>query len=160
MSAVAVSVSFDIERDRELFERLLAQSRKPGSGFTVSSSSERFSSTDEWSERARKRICKADQVIVICGAHTNEAEGVIGELRITQEEDTPYFLLWGRRDTMCTKPVGAKPTEGMYSWTPDIISEQISLIGRQARGEATARALRRPPKPEKTEKTESGPSAP
>ena len=157
MSAVDVFVSFDIEWDRELFDQLLAQSREPGSGFTVSSSSERFDSTDEWSERVRKRICKADQVIVICGEHTNEAEGVIGELRITQEEDTPYFLLWGRRGTMCTKPVGAKPTEGMYSWTSEIISEQISLITRQARGEATARALRRPPKPEKTQSDASVP---
>ena len=116
MSQARVYVSFDIEHDRELYERLLAQAG--GSGFCVSGGSEFLSATDLGNERVRRRIREADQLIVICGEYTDGSPGMSAELRIAQEERTPYFLLWGRRESMCTKPTGAKPAEGMYRWTP------------------------------------------
>jgi hypothetical protein len=108
----------------------------------VSGSSERLSATDVWSERVRRRIREADQVIVICGEHTEASTRVSAELRIAQEERTPYFLLWGRREIMCTKPIGAKPAEGMYSWTRQILQDQITLTCRKAGADATAQAVR------------------
>ena len=57
---------------------------------------------------------------------------VSAELRIAQEEQKPYFLLWGRREIMCTKPVGSKRDEGMYSWTWGILQNQIVTTLRQA----------------------------
>ena len=57
---------------------------------------------------------------------------VSAELRIAQEEQKPYFLLWGRRESMCTKPVGSKRDEGMYSWTREILQNQIVTTLRQA----------------------------
>jgi hypothetical protein len=103
MSKPHVFVSFDIEHDEELYERLLAQSRTPVSGFEVSGGSERSTATDGGSERVRRRIREADQLIVICGKDTKASRRVSAELQIAQEERTPYFLLWGRRDIMCTK---------------------------------------------------------
>ena len=144
MNKIEVSVSFDIEHDGELYKELLAQSRTPGSGFAVLSGSEHFNATEGWSDRVRHRTRRADQVIVICGEHTDEAIGVSTELRIAQEQQKPYFLLWGRRDTMCTKPLAAKPSDGMYSWTSEIINEQIAGLTRQAHREETARAMKRP----------------
>ena len=47
-------------------------------------------------------------MIVICGEHTEASPGMSAEIRIAQEEKTPYFLLWGRRESLCTKPTGAK----------------------------------------------------
>ena len=117
MSTIQVFVSFDVEHDKELYERLLAQSRAPGSGFSVLGGSERSTPTDVSNVRVRRRISEADQVIVICGEHTEASERVSAELRIAQEDGTPHFLLWGRREVMCTKPIGAKPAEGMYNWT-------------------------------------------
>jgi hypothetical protein len=57
---------------------------------------------------------------------------------MAQEEQTPYFLLWGRRERMCTKPLSAKRIEGMYSWTSEILQSQILLTLRNARWDAKA----------------------
>lgn len=144
MNKISVTVSLDPEHDSDLYALLVAQSEAPGAGFSVAGCSETFTATDVWTARARRRIHRADQLIVICGEHTDDSMSVFSEVRIAQEEGTPYFLLWGRRETMCTKPAGAKPAEGIYGWTPEIIEEQIALIGRAAQRQAAARALKRP----------------
>jgi hypothetical protein len=66
---------------------------------------------------------------------------VSAELRIAQEERTPYFLLWGRREIMCTKPIGAKSAEGMYSWTRQILQDQITVASRKA-ADSTSETVR------------------
>ena len=58
-------------------------------------------------------------VIVICGEYTDIATGVSAELEIAQEEGTPYFLLTGRSDKTCVKPIAAKSTDSIYKWTWD-----------------------------------------
>jgi Thoeris protein ThsB, TIR-like domain len=126
-----VYVSFDIDHDRELYERLLAESG--GSSFCVSGRSEFAITADALAEQVRDRIREADEVIVICGEHTEASPYVSAELRIAQEERTPYFLLWGRRGMMCTKPVGAKSSEGMYKWTREILEDQVAIALRRAR---------------------------
>ena len=141
MNKSQVFVSFDIEHDAELYELLVAQSRTPSSGFAVVGGSERLTATDVWSERVRVRIREADQVIIICGEHTETSRSVSAELRIAQQEETPYLLLWGRREDMCTKPSGAKSAEGMYSWTQEILQDQIALMLRNARADAVPQAV-------------------
>ena len=142
VSKVQVFVSFDIEHDGELFKLLLAESEAPSSSFEVLSGSERLAPTEIWSESARRWIRKVDQMIVICGEHTESSPRVSGELRIAQEEQTPYFLLWGRRETMCTKPVGAKSLDGMYSWTQQILHDQITVTSRRISADAAAEIQR------------------
>jgi hypothetical protein len=146
MSKLHVFVSFDVEHDAELYELLLAQSQTPTAGFSVSGGSARPTFADLGSDSLRGRIREADQVIVICGEHTKSSTSVGDELRIAQEEQTPYFLLWGRRDSMCTKPIGAKPAEGMYSWTPQILESQITLTVRKANADAAAETARNAPR--------------
>ena len=51
---------------------------------------------------------------------------------IAREEERPYFLLWGRRELMCTKPTTAKSADAMYSWTWEILQSQILTIRRGA----------------------------
>jgi len=48
--------------------------------------------TEVGSARARRRIREADQVIVICGRHTETSTCVSAELLIAQEERIPYLL--------------------------------------------------------------------
>lgn len=144
MSGIRVFVSFDVDHDRELCEALCEQSRSHG--FSVSSRSEPASATDAWYERVRRQIRDADQVIVICGEHTEASPNVAAELRIAQEEKTPYFLLWGRREIMCTKPMGARPADGMYGWTREILQDQIAITTRSARSQSMAESLRSPRK--------------
>jgi hypothetical protein len=141
MNKSHVFVSFDLEHDAELYELLVAQSRTPSSGFTVVGGSERSTTTDVWTERVRVQIREADQVIIICGEHTETSGSMGAELLIAQQEETPYLLLWGRRANMCTKPSGAKSSEGMYSWTQEILQDQIAFMLRNARADAALQAV-------------------
>jgi hypothetical protein len=129
-----VYISFDIDHDRELYERLLLESGV--ASFCVSGRSEFADTAEAWDERVRRGIREADEVIVICGEHTEVSQGMSAELRIAQEEHTPYFLLWGRRGMACTKPVGAKSSEGMYKWTQEILQYQVAIALRRARSVA------------------------
>lgn len=142
MNKSDIFVSFDTDHDGELFELLLAESRMPSAGFQVSGSSESAAGTDAWHTRMRERIRLADQIIVICGEHTGSSARVNAELCAAQEAGTPYFLLWGRRDIMCTKPIGAKHDDAMYSWTHQVLQDRLSEVARKARADAAAKVLR------------------
>jgi|SRR5688572_17371801 len=127
----SIYISFDTRHDHGLYDRLVDQSGT--AGFTVSSGSDSevaASALEIWDARLRRRIREADQMIVICGQHSDASECMSDEIRIAREEGTPYFLLWGRRETMCTKPAGAKNDEGMYNWTPAILQNQIAIALR------------------------------
>ena len=90
----------------------------------------------------RRRIRNADQVIFICSENTESSASMSTELRIAQQEQTPYFLLWGRREIMCTKPVGAKSAEGMYMWSPQVLQDQIAIASRSTQTGEIAQTLR------------------
>ena len=137
--SVCIYISFDIHHDRELYDRLLGQS--DAAGFTVSGGSGTPFAADLSDAILRHRIGDADQMIVICGEHSGASSSMGDEIRIAQEEGTPYFLLWGRRETMCTKPIGARNSEGMYKWTPAILQDQIA-ISLRSRTHALAIARR------------------
>jgi hypothetical protein len=89
--------------------------------------------TGAWTASARNRIRAVDEVLVICGEYTDASSRMAAELRIVQEEEKPYVLLWGRRERMCTKPEGAKSTDVMYSWTRDILERQITETLRNSK---------------------------
>jgi hypothetical protein len=136
MSSVQVFVSFDLEHDSDLYDLFLAQSMLPGSGFEVSGRSGPWSMDTLEREAMRRRMCETTLVIFLCGEHTSACMHMSAELSLVQEATTPYFLVWGRRDIMCTKPVGAKPTEGMYSWTSQILQNRIAVTLRLAHAES------------------------
>lgn len=141
---VRVFVCFDLGHDGDLKRKLLGEAAKSGSGFEVQGCSERAEMTGEWSEGVRRRIAAADEVIVVCGEHTQDSSQVAAEVGIAQEEQKPYFLLWGRREVMCTKPVGARNDDGMYSWTTSILRDQIALTLRVARSLDASKRFKRP----------------
>lgn len=132
MSDVRVFLCFDVDHDTDLADRFVDQSRRGGSGFVVSARSEGGQVTDRSSQAARSRIRDADEFVLICGEHTEDSMRVNTELRIAQEEDKPYFLLWGRRERMCSMPARAGRTACMYSWTWEILLQQISMTLRNA----------------------------
>lgn len=144
MSPVRVFTSYDVDHDRDLHDRLLAQSLKPGARFEIATRSETGVVTPRWEERVRRRICQVDEVVVICGEHTGSSERVSAELRIAREEGKPYVLLWGRRECMCTKPGGAGRNDSIYGWTGDGVEDQILAILRNARPPEVADRYKRP----------------
>lgn len=135
---VRIFVSYDCEHDADLLDRLVEQASRATSGFEISGRSAARWPTDHWDEALRCKIRDADQVIVICGQHTDASGRVGAELRMAQEEDRPYVLLWGRREPMCKKPTTARPADSMYSWTSEILQDQI-LMHRRLSAESKER---------------------
>ena len=89
--------------------------------------------SDRWHAGLRRRVRDAEEIVVICGEHTGASERMNAELRIAQEEQKPYLLLWGRRDRMCSMPLGVKRTACMHSWTRETLLQLIAQTLRDAR---------------------------
>ena len=112
-------ISFDYDHDWTLKEFLVGQSRHPDTPFVLADWSVKDHIPGDWRARVRDKIRRVDVVIVLCGRFTNHATGVAEELRITQQEGKPYFLLAGYADQTCMPPAAALPSDKMYKWTWD-----------------------------------------
>ena len=128
MAKKRVFTSFDFDNDEDLRNLLVGQAKNEDSPFELSDWSVREAMTGDWKEKVRTRIRSCDLVIVICGEYTDTATGVNVELKITQEEKTPYFLLWGRSGKNCKKPKSALPTDKIYNWTWDNLKALIAGV--------------------------------
>ena len=128
---IRVFVSYDREHDGDLHDRLVEQASKSTNGFDA----------DVAPGIEVSPVIVVVEVIIICGEHTDCSERVGTELRIAREEERPYFLLWGRRELMCTKPKTAKPADAMYSWTWEILQSQILTIRRGAQSKESLAGL-------------------
>jgi hypothetical protein len=125
MAKKRVFISFDFDHDEDLRNLLVGQAKNPDSPFDIADWSVKEHLTGDWKEKVRERIRRTDLTIVICGEWTHTATGVAEELRITREEDKPYFLLWGRADKKCTKPKTALESDKIYKWTWDNLKKLI-----------------------------------
>ena len=110
----SVFISFDYDNDRDLPGNLVAQAARSDSPFSITDRSVRAPIDENWRREVRDRIRRVDLVIVICGEHTHDADGVAGEVTITQEERKPYFLLKGAGalKSMASKLQGSLPVKG------------------------------------------------
>ncbi len=117
MPASRVFTSFDYDHDEDLRVMLVGQAKNPDTPFNLADWSVKEPLTGDWKEKIRARIRRVEQVVVICGEYTHTATGVAAELLIAQEENKPYFLLWGRKNKTCAKPTTALPTDKIYNWT-------------------------------------------
>lgn len=118
-------VSFDYDHDLDLKTLLVGQAKNSDTPFEIADFSIKETISEDWKKKARTRIKGCDVVAVICGEHTDTATGVSAELKIAQEEDVPYFLLWGRADKTCKKPKAAKSSDKNYKWTWDNLKDLI-----------------------------------
>jgi hypothetical protein len=115
--AVRVFTSFDYDHDESLRMLLVGQAKHSDSPFEIHDWSVKEPFSGDWKEKVRLKMRWADQVIVICGEHTDSATGVDTELRIAREEKIPYFLLAGYKDRAYKKPLAALPSDDVYKWT-------------------------------------------
>jgi hypothetical protein len=120
-----VFISFDYDHDSDLKNLLVGQARNEDSPFEIADWSVKEELSGDWKQKVREKIRKVDVVIVICGEYTDTASGVNAEVKITQEEEKPYFLLWGRSDRQCKKPKTAKVSDKIYKWTWDNLKRLI-----------------------------------
>lgn len=126
MAKTKVFVSFDYDHDELLKIFLVGQAKNADSPFELADWSIKEHIDENWKQHARRRIRTVDVVCVICGKNTDRATGVSAELKIAQEEGTPYFLLAGYADGGNIKPRAAEPGDIMYRWTWDNLK---TLIG-------------------------------
>ena len=109
-------ISFDYDNDKDIYGALLAQSEDPQLAFHVSEWSVKEPIDEKWKEEVRDRLSRVDLMIVICGEHTHDADGVAAEVTIAREEGTPYFLLKGRRRKTCKKPRTSLRDDEIQAW--------------------------------------------
>jgi hypothetical protein len=122
---VPVYISFDYDHDDDLKILLVGQAKNEDSPFFIEDWSIKEASTD-WKDKARARIKRAAQVIVICGQHTDTATGINAEVKIAREEEKPYFLLAGRKDGGNRKPTAALSSDKLYKWTWENLKSLIA----------------------------------
>ena len=126
INKVKVFISFDYDHDSDLKTMLVGQAKNEDSPFEITDMSIKQELSGDWKEKVRQRIKKVDQVVVICGEHTDTATGVSAEIVIAQEEGNPYFLLWGRSSKTCVKPKTAKASDKIYEWTWDNLKSLLN----------------------------------
>lgn len=122
---VPVFISFDYDHDASLKELLVGQSKNDGSPFFIADWSIKEASSD-WKDKAKSRIKRANQVIVICGKYTDTATGVNVEVGLAREVGTPYFMLAGYADGGNKKPMAALNEDKLYKWTWDNLRALIA----------------------------------
>jgi hypothetical protein len=142
MSAPRVFLSFDPEHDRDLEARLRAEART-SKNFSIAAETDVGEMTAEWDRRTRERIGAADHLIALCGEHSEDSVRMSAELRIAQEQGKPYLLLWGRRECMCKRPLGARNDDTMYGWNATTLREQLQAIARRANPRPIPDSLKR-----------------
>jgi hypothetical protein len=124
--ATKTFVSFDYDHDADLKTMLVGQAKNPDSPFEIADYSVKEPLAGDWQKKVKEKIKLVGLVIVICGEQTDSASGVSAEVKIAQELEKDYFLLWGRSDKTCVKPRAAKVTDKMYKWTWDNLK---ALVG-------------------------------
>lgn len=122
---VPVYISFDYDNDADLKTMLVGQAKKEDSPFSIADWSIKEPSSD-WKDKARERIKRVKQVIVLCGEHTETATGINAEIAIARDEKKPYFLLAGRASGKNKKPSAALSADKMYNWTWDNLTTLIA----------------------------------
>jgi hypothetical protein len=137
-----IFVSFDVDHDQDLCDEMIATSGNLGI-FEVCGRSLDAAMHEPWKRKTHGQIAAADQVVVVCGEHTDDSERVEAEVRMAHEQDKPVILLWSRREAMCKRPAGSRNTDSMYSWTLDILRDQLLANQRKALPTRVPEALKR-----------------
>ena len=117
MTKPRIFISFDFDHDEDLQNLLVGQSKNDDSPFEITDWSLKEPLEGDWKEKIKPRIRSCHQMIVVCGEHTDNTPGINHEITVAQDEDKPYFLLYGRSDKDCKKPSAAKSSDKMYNWT-------------------------------------------
>lgn len=125
MAKSKVFISFDYDYDSDLKTLLVGQAKNPDTPFEIADWSVKEHIDGDWKKKVKSRLSRVDQMVIICGHHTNAAAGVSAEVGLAQAERLPYFLLKGRANGICRKPKAAKSSDAIYNWTWDNLKKLI-----------------------------------
>jgi hypothetical protein len=117
MTKKKVFISFDFDRDKLLKDLLIGQSHNPDCPFDVIDSSLKEAAPEKhWEEKAAEKILKADRVIVLVGAQTHRAPGVLKEVDLARKHHKKIVQIIGHKEGQYERV----PRAGtLYRWTWD-----------------------------------------
>jgi hypothetical protein len=117
MAKKRVFVSFDYDNDKTLRDFILGQAKLPGSPFDVTDHSLKEAAPQRlWELKARAAISRSDIFIVMLGAKTRRAPGVLKEVKMARELSKPRFQIVGYRDGKLEWAVPGAGRTYRWSW--------------------------------------------
>ena len=125
MAKIKVFISFDFDNDKILKEFIVGQAKNSDSPFEVSDHSLKEAAPEtEWLDRARRAIGRADVFIIMLGPKTKTASGVLKELKVAIEKETPKFQIIGYTNgsSDLAVPGGGRT----YNWNWDNLKKLLS----------------------------------
>jgi len=124
MAKKRVFVSYDFDNDKTLKEFIIGQSKLTDSPFDVVDCSLKEAAPQAtWEQKAQRAITGSDQVIVMVGPNTYRASGVLKEVAMARNSNTPIVQVIGYKDGNYT----AVPNAGtLYRWNWDNLKKILS----------------------------------
>ena len=123
MAKKRVFVSFDFDNDKTLKDFIIGQARLPDSPFEVIDTSlKEAQPMKTWEDKAREAIKRSDIVLVMVGASTHKAPGVLKEVKMARDANIPIVQVIGYKDGNYTQV----PDAGrLYAWNWDNLKKLI-----------------------------------
>ena len=124
MTKKRVFVSFDFDNDQSLKHLVIGQTRLPDLEFDVIDHSLKEAAPErDWIDKACRAIGRCDLVLVVVGAQTYRAPGVLKEIKMARELGIKVAQIIGYKDRVYT-PV---PDAGrLYSWSHENLKTLLS----------------------------------
>lgn len=119
-----VFVSFDFDNDLALKNFVLGQAKLADSPFEVIDHSLKEAAPEhDWERKANAAICRSDIVLVMVGAKTHKAHGVLKEVAMARKAGVRIFQIIGYKGRKYT-PV---PNAGrLYAWSWSNLKKQLN----------------------------------
>ena len=123
MAKKRVFVSFDFDNDKVLKDFIIGQARNADSPFeVVDTSLKEAQPMKTWEDKARVAIQGSDIVLVMVGASTHKAPGVLKEVKMARDARIPIVQVIGYKDGNYT----AVPDAGrLYAWNWDNLKKLL-----------------------------------
>jgi len=124
MAKKRVFVSFDYDNDRILKDFIIGQSKNDDSPFEIIDHSLKEAAPErDWEKKAAAAISRAEIVLVMVGAKTHRAQGVLKEVAMARKAGVKIVQIIGYKDGDYT-PV---PDAGrLYAWNWDNLKKLLS----------------------------------
>jgi hypothetical protein len=114
MKKKRVFISFDFDNDRALRDFMLGQAKLPDSPFDiVDHSLKEAAPQNDWEVKAQAAIARSDLVVVMVGAFTHRAQGVLKEIAMARSAGISIVQIIGYKKGEYTQV----PNAGrLYAW--------------------------------------------
>ena len=117
-------MSFDFDNDKALKDFILGQAKLADSPFEVTDCSLKEAKPEKtWEDHALTAIKGADIVLVMVGAKTHKASGVLKEVAMAREEGIKIVQIIGYKDGDYT---AVEDAGRLYAWNWDNLKKLLS----------------------------------